>query len=150
MRLQGAVFDGTELLTDGAGAWKSGVEEALTLLKIKGVWMYLVTELERHQAQELLAKGPLGQYLRGVVSAQETGTDAGDPALYDKAIRRLRTVRDTAVVFTGRIETLRRLKAAGLQVVAVTGEMTEDHACEAQELADQCVRDLTEFTRRTK
>ena len=30
MRLQGAVFDGTELLTDGAGAWKSGVEEALT------------------------------------------------------------------------------------------------------------------------
>lgn len=68
MRLQGAVFDGTELLTDVAGAWKSGVEEALTLLKIEGVWMYLVTELERHQAEELLAKGPLGQYLRGVVS----------------------------------------------------------------------------------
>ena len=148
MRLQGAVFDGTELLTDGAGAWKSGVEEALTLLKIEGVWMYLVTELERHQAEELLTKGPLGQYLRGVVSARETGTDSADPALYDKAIRRLRTVRDTAVVFTGRMETLRRLKEAGLQVVAVTGEMTDADAREAQDLANQCVRDLTEFTRR--
>ena len=43
MRLQSAVFDGTELLTDAAGAWKPGVEEALALLKIEGVWMYLVT-----------------------------------------------------------------------------------------------------------
>ena len=148
MRLQGAVFDGAELLTDGAGAWKSGVEEALTLLKIEWVWMYLVTELERHQAQELLVPETLGKYLRGVVSAQETGTDRTDPVLYDKAIRRLRSVRDTAVVFTGRMETLRRLKEAGLQVVAVTEEMTDADAREAQDLANQCVKDLTEFTRR--
>ena len=83
-----------------------------------------------------------------MVSAQETGTDRTDPVLYDKAIRRLRTVRDTAVVFTGRMETLRCLKEAGLQVVAVTEEMTDADAREAQDLANQCVKDLTEFTRR--
>ncbi len=52
------------------------------------------------------------------------------------------------MVFTGRMETLRRLKEAGLQVVAVTEEMTDADAREAQDLANQCVRDLTEFTRR--
>ncbi len=58
---------------------ETGVEEALALLKIEGVWMYLVTELERHQAQELLVPETLGKYLRGVVSAQETGTDSHGP-----------------------------------------------------------------------
>ena len=39
MRLQGAVFDGTEALLDAGGAPLPGVKEFLSLMKIENVWM---------------------------------------------------------------------------------------------------------------
>lgn len=39
MRLQGAVFDGTEALLGTAGVPLPGVKEFLSLMKIEDVWM---------------------------------------------------------------------------------------------------------------
>ena len=44
MRLQGAVFDGTEALLDAGGAPLPGVKEFLSLMKIENVWMYLICD----------------------------------------------------------------------------------------------------------
>ena len=83
----------------------------------------------------------------GLYALQHRGQEAcGIAAINDREQSFYKDVGLVSEVFDQ--ETLRRLKEAGLQTVAVTGEMTDADAREAQDLANQCVRDLTEFTRR--
>ncbi|MEG1683737.1 MAG: HAD hydrolase-like protein, partial [Oscillospiraceae bacterium] len=110
MRLQGAIFDGTDLLCDGAGKPRPGVSEFLSLLKMDGVWLYLVTAGERSEAEGVLSRAGLGERFRGVLSAGEVRGGIED--VYERAVRRLQTAKPTVVVFTADLERLPVLYAA--------------------------------------
>lgn len=94
MRLQGAVFDGTEALLDDGGRRCPGVKEFLSLMKIEDVWMYLICDgAGGPGARAALEQSGLWSYFRGLLSAVEQGRAPLDPELYEKAVRRLRTAR---------------------------------------------------------
>lgn len=148
MRLQGAIFDGTELLLNPEGMLGPGVSEFLSVLKMEGVWMYLIAEGDRRQAEETLKTGGLETYFRGVVPAGEFGVERSAPELYEKALRRLREPKPAVVVFTQRMDTLRRVKGAGFRAVLVGGVLTPEERTEAQGLAEECLQTLAELTGR--
>ena len=135
MRLQGAVFDGTEALLDAAGAPRPGVKEFLSLMKMEDVWMYLVCDGAAAPVRAALEEFGLWSYFRGLLSAEEQERAPLDPELYEKAVRRLRTARRATVIFTAREEALRAAKRAGFQVVLVGS----GHPAEASALADVTV-----------
>lgn len=111
MRLQGAVFDGTEALLDDGGAPLPGVKEFLSLMKIEDVWMYLICDGAAAPVRAALEQSGLWSYFRGLLSAVEQGRAPLDPELYEKAVRRLRTARRATVIFTAREEALRAAQA---------------------------------------
>ncbi len=113
MRLQGAVFDGTEALLDDGGAAARG-EGVLSLMKIEDVWMYLICDGAAAPVRAALEQSGLWSYFRGLLSAVEQGGPL-DPELYERQWR-LRTARRATVIFTAR-EALRA--AGGFQVVLV-------------------------------
>ena len=137
MRLQGAVFDGTEALLDDGGAPLPGVKEFLSLMKIEDVWMYLICDGAAAPVRAALEQSGLWSYFRGLLSAVEQGRAPLDPELYEKAVRRLRTARRATV----REEALRAAKRAGFQVVLVG----PDHSVEASSLADVTVSDYRDM-----
>ena len=134
MRLQGAVFDGTEALLGTAGVPLPGVKEFLSLMKIEDVWMYLICDGAAAPVRTALEQSGLWNYFRGLLSAEEQGRAPLDPELYEKAVRRLRTAREAA---------LRAAKAAGFQVVLVG----PGHPAEASALADVTVSDYRDMIR---
>ena len=141
MRLQGAVFDGTEALLDAGGAPLPGVKEFLSLMKIENVWMYLICDGAAAPVRAALEQSGLWSYFRGLLSAVEQGRTPLDPELYEKAVRRLRTARRATVIFTAREEALRTAKSAGFQVVLVG----PGHSMEASSLADVTVSDYRDM-----
>lgn len=141
MRLQGAVFDGTEALLDTAGVPLPGVKEFLSLMKIEDVWMYLICDGAASPVRTALEQSGLWTYFRGLLSAAEQGRPPLDPELYEKAVRRLRTARRATVIFTAREAALRA--AAGFQVVLVG----PGHPAEASSLADVTVSDYRDMIR---
>ena len=88
MRLQGAVFDGTEALLGTAGVPLPGVKEFLSLMKIEDVWMYLICDGAAAPVRTALEQSGLWNYFRGLLSAEEQGRAPLDPELYEKAVRR--------------------------------------------------------------
>ena len=136
MRLQGAVFDGTEALLDTAGVPLPGVKEFLSLMKIEDVWMYLICDGAAAPVRTALEQSGLWNYFRGLLSAEEQGRAPLDPELYEKAVR-------ATVLFTAREAALRAAKAAGFQVVLVG----PGHPAEASALADVTVSDYLDMIR---
>lgn len=143
MRLQGAVFDGTEALLDAGRVPLPGVKEFLSLMKIEDVWMYLICDGAAAPVRAALEQSGLWSYFRGLLSAAEQGRPPLDPELYEKAVRRLRTARRATVIFTAREEALRAAKSAGFQVVLVG----PGHSVEASSLADVTVVDYRDMIR---
>ena len=142
MRLQGAVFDGTEALLDTAGVPLPGVKGVLSLMKIEDVWMYLICDGAAARCGPLWSSPASGT----ISAAFSRRRSRGGPLwtrLYEKAVRRLRTARRATVLFTAREAALRAAKAAGFQVVLVG----PGHPAEASALADVTVSDYLDMIR---
>ena len=142
MKLQGAVFDFESSLLDAEGRPLPGLEEFLSLMKMEDVWMFLVTDGDRRTAQQALDGAGLANYFRGIVAAPEYGLSSGAPALYEKALRRLRTAPRATVAFTAREEVLRGLHGIGFQTVLVGQGQDSPLA----PLAVESVRDYRDMT----
>lgn len=118
MRLQSAIFTVEDTL--------AGAEKVLTILKMEGVWMYAVSALPRVEAERLLRDTGTADYFRGLLTADEAGCAVSDAALYEKALRRLRSQPREAVVFTGSPEAMHGAKAAGVRAAAVRGAQPDE------------------------
>ena len=140
MRLQSAIFSIEDTLMDHAGA-----DKVLSILKMEGVWMYAVTDLERGEAEQTLREAGLSDYFRGVLTAREANCAASDSRMFEKAMRRLRsTLRDT-IVFAGRLDALRNAKAAGFRAAAVRGAADADEWAAMCLEADEVVENYADF-----
>ena len=113
MRLQGAVFDVPDTLLDREGRPLTGLMPFLSLLRMEGVLLYLVSEEERRTLQPKLEAAGLAAYFRGVLYTGEQGRGIEDPELYEKCVRRLGTARPATLVFTAREKVLRCVREAG-------------------------------------
>lgn len=124
---------------------KPGVKEALSLLKMEGVWMYIATATDRRLAEIALQHAGLTDYFRGMVTSWEAGQHKRDgPAVYEHALTRLRSTKKDTVVFEDAIYAVRTAKAAGFRVAAVY-DASEDKQEEMKELADYYYRSFEEL-----
>ena len=146
MRLQGAIFELEGAVLDQDGSPLTGLEPFLSLMKVEDVWMYLITGGPSAQARQALEAGGLSSFFRGVLSAPEHGTDLLQPAIYEKAVRRLRTALPATAVFTAREDVVSVLKTAGFPVVLVGPE----HTPEVRSLADEAVPDYGAMVRSSR
>ena len=144
MRLQGAVFDVPDTLLDREGRPLTGLMPFLSLLRMEGVLLYLVSEEERRTLQPKLEAAGLAAYFRGVLYTGEQGRGIEDPELYEKCVRRLGTARPATLVFTAREKVLRCVREAGFQVVLVGKE----HPEKLRALADEVVDSYEDMTKK--
>ncbi|MBE7004920.1 MAG: HAD family hydrolase [Ruminococcaceae bacterium] len=140
MRLQSAIFSIEDALLG-----REDAEKVLSILKMEGVWLYGVTALEREEAERALREAGLSDYFRGLLTVREALCPLGEGKIYEKAMRRLRSQPRDTVVFTGRLETLRGAKAAGLRVVAVRGAAETEEWAALCAAADEVVERYADF-----
>ena len=149
MRLQSAVFTIEDTLLDPSALPeyrpRPGLEKTLSLLKMEGVWMYAVTAMERGEAEAALRACGLGDYFHGLLTTREAGCTLSEGKIYEKAMRRLRSLPRDTVYFTGRPEALRAVKAEGYRAVAVAGTATGADWDEMVREAEETVLRYDEF-----
>ena len=77
MRLQSAIFTLDDTLFTPDGAARDGLDKALSLFKMEGVWLGAVTALSEDEARKALEKAGLSSYFRFVpLSALQSATDS--------------------------------------------------------------------------
>ena len=70
MRLQSAIFTLGDTLFTPDGAAREGLDKALSLFKMEGVWLGAVTALSAEDAQKALEKAGLHSYFRFVLTEE--------------------------------------------------------------------------------
>ena len=140
MRLQSAIFCPEDTL-DG----HEDAARVLSILKMEGVWLYAVTDLTRAEAAALLDRCGAATCFRGLLTSEETRIPASDPEMLERALRRLRSQKRDTVVFLGRLEALRRAKAAGFRCAAVRGRADDAEWAAMRAEADEVVERYGDF-----
>ena len=125
---------------------KPGLVRFLSVLKMEGVWMYIATATDRTLAEIALRHAGLDGYFRGIVTSREAGQHKKDgPAVYERALTRLRSTKKDTVVFEDAIHAIRTAKAAGFRVAAIYDPAAEDDQEEIRSLADYYYRSFEEL-----
>lgn len=122
MRLQSAIFTLEDTLFTPDGAAREGLDKALSLFKMEGVWLGAVTALSAEDAQKALEKAGLNSYFRFVLTESVALCKADSGTMFERAMKRLHGQKDDTVVFSGSLSALEHARDAGFRTVAVRGE----------------------------
>ena len=122
MRLQSAIFTLGDTLFTPDGAAREGLDKALSLFKMEGVWLGAVTALSAEDAQKALEKAGLHSYFRFVLTESVALCKADSGTMFERAMKRLHGQKDDTVVFSGSLSALEHARDAGFRTVAVRGE----------------------------
>ena len=93
MRLQSAIFTLGDTLFTPDGAAREGLDKALSLFKMEGVWLGAVTALSAEDAQKALEKAGLNSYFRFVLTESVALCKADSGTMFERAMKRLRRTR---------------------------------------------------------
>ena len=126
MRLQSAIFTLEDTLFTPDGAAREGLDKALSLFKMEGVWLGAVTALSAEDAQKALEKAGLASYFRFVLTESVALCRADSATMFERAMKRLHGQKDDTVVFSGSLSALEHARDAGFRTVAVRGEAEEE------------------------
>ena len=126
MRLQSAIFTLGDTLFTPDGAAREGLDKALSLFKMEGVWLGAVTALSAEDAQKALEKA-------------DSGT------MFERAMKRLHSQKDDTIVFSGSLAAIQNAKDAGFRTVAVQGSAGAADWSTMQQLATQSLAQYSEL-----
>ena len=121
MRLQSAIFTLEDTLSTPDGAAREGLDKALALFKMEGVWLGAVTALSAEDAQKALEKAGLNSYFRFVLTESVALCKADSGTMFERAMKRLHGQKDDTVVFSGSLSALEHASDAGVRTVAGGG-----------------------------
>ena len=107
MRLQSAIFTLGDTLFTPDGAAREGLDKALSLFKMEGVWLGAVTALSAEDAQKALEKAGLNSYFRFVLTESVALCKADSGTMFERAMKRLHSQKDDTIVFSGSLATRR-------------------------------------------
>ena len=126
MRLQSAVFTLEDTLFTPDGAAREGLDKALSLFKMEGVWLGAVTSMRAEDAQRALDRAGLSSYFRFVLTESVALCGVYSGTMFERAMKRLHSDKPDTVVFAGRLNAIQNAKEAGFRTVAVRGAAGED------------------------
>ena len=121
MRLQSAIFTLEDTLFTPDGAAREGLDKALALFKMEGVWLGAVTALRAEEAQKALERAGLSSYFRFVLTEQVALCKVGSATMFERAMKRLHGQKDDTAVFSGSLAAIEQAGEAGFRTVAVRG-----------------------------
>ena len=125
---------------------KPGLDKALSLLKMEGVWMYVATSTDRRLAEAALRCAGIDGYFRGLITCADVGASKEDsPAVYESAMRRLQSNKRDTVIFEDSLAAIRTAKAAGFRVAGVYNPAAEADQAAIQAEADYYLRSFEEM-----
>ena len=122
MRLQSAIFTLGDTLFTPDGAAREGLDKALSLFKMEGVWLGAVTALSAEDAQKALEKAGLNSYFRFVLTESVALCKADSGTMFERAMKRLHSQKDDTIVFSGSLAAIQNAKDAGFRTVAGPGK----------------------------
>ena len=108
MRLQSAIFTLGDTLFTPDGAAREGLDKALSLFKMEGVWLGAVTALSAEDAQKALEKAGLNSYFRFVLTESVALCKADSGTMFERAMKRLHSQKDDMIVFSGSLAAIQR------------------------------------------
>ena len=126
MRLQGAIFTLEDTLFTPDGAAREGLDKALALFKMEGVWLGAVTALRAEEAQKALERAGLSSYFRFVLTEQVALCKVDSATMFERAMKRLHGQKDDTAVFSGSLAAIEQAGEAGFRTVAVRGGADEE------------------------
>ena len=135
MRLQSAIFTLGDTLFTPDGAAREGLDKALSLFKMEGVWLSAVTALSAEDAQKALEKA--------TESVALCKADSG--TMFERAMKRLHSQKDDTIVFSGSLAAIQNAKDAGFRTVAVQGSAGAADWSTMQQLATQSLAQYSEL-----
>ena len=144
MRLQSAIFTLGDTLFTPDGAAREGLDKALSLFKMEGVWLSAVTALSAEDAQKALEKAGLSSYFRFVLTESVALCK-----MFERAMKRLHSQKDDTIVFSGSLAAIQNAKDAGFRTVAVQGSAGAADWSTMQQLATQSLENYSELLAQT-
>ena len=126
MRLQSAIFTLEDTLFAPDGAAREGLDKALALFKMEGVWLGAVTALRAEEAQKALERTGLSSYFRFVLTEQVALCKVDSATMFERAMKRLHGQKDDTAVFSGSLAAIEQAREAGFRTVAVRGGTDEE------------------------
>ena len=145
MRLQSAIFTLDDTLFTPDGAAREGLDKALALFKMEGVWLGAVTALSEDDARKALEKAGLSSYFRFVLTESVVLCKADSGTMFERAMKRLHSQKDDTIVFSGSLTAIQNAKDAGFRTVAVSGSAGEDEWSAMRETASQSLLSYNEL-----
>ena len=139
MRLQSAIFTLGDTLFTPDGAAREGLDKALSLFKMEGVW------LSAEDAQKALEKAGLNSYFRFVLTESVALCKADSGTMFERAMKRLHSQKDDTIVFSGSLAAIQNAKDAGFRTVAVQGSAGAADWSTMQQLATQSLAQYSEL-----
>ena len=139
MRLQSAIFTLGDTLFTPDGAARAGLDKALSLFKMEGVW------LSAEDAQKALEKAGLNSYFRFVLTESVALCKADSGTMFERAMKRLHSQKDDTIVFSGSLAAIQNAKDAGFRTVAVQGSAGAADWSTMQQLATQSLAQYSEL-----
>lgn len=139
MRLQSAIFTLGDTLFTPDGAAREGLDKALSLFKMEGVW------LSAEDAQKALEKAGLSSYFRFVLTESVALCKADSGTMFERAMKRLHSQKDDTIVFSGLLSAIQNAKDAGFRTVAVQGSAGAADWSTMQQLATQSLAQYSEL-----
>ena len=137
MRLQSAIFTLGDTLFTPDGAAREGLDKALSLFKMEGVWLSAVTALSE--------KAGLSSYFRFVLTESVALCKADSGTMFERAMKRLHSQKDDTIVFSGSLAAIQNAKDAGFRTVAVQGSAGAADWSTMQQLATQSLAQYSEL-----
>ena len=126
---------------------KPGVKRFLSLLKQEGVGMYVATATDRDLVEAALKCAGIEGYFRGIATCREAGANkVQSAAVFERALTRLRSPKEAAVVFEDSLPAVLTAKAAGFRCAGVyDSEWAADQA-ELRAVSDYYIRSFEEMS----
>ena len=149
MRLQSAIFTLEDTLFTPDGAAREGLDKALALFKMEGVWLGAVTALRADEAQRALEQAGLSSYFRFVLTEQVALCKADSATMFERAMKRLHGQKDDTAVFSGSLAAIEHAKDAGFRTVAVRSGAEEDVWRAMRTAAAQSLENYSELLAQT-
>ena len=145
MRLQSAIFTLEDTLFTPDGAAREGLDKALALFKMEGVWLGAVTALRAEEAQRALEQAGLSSYFRFVLTEDIALCKVDSATMFERAMKRLHGQKDDTAVFSGSLAAIQNAKNAGFRTVAVQGSAGAADWSTMQQLATQSLAQYSEL-----
>ncbi len=126
---------------------KAGVPSVLKKFKQAGVNMCVATTAtNNYVAERALKNNNVLQYFSDILTCSELGFGKDNAMLFNHALKKLGTCKESTLVFEDDLTAIQTAKAASFKVVGVYDNYAQNHQSEIQSLSDYYIKSFDDWS----